>query len=126
MRIVHTPLALLFGLTVAISAGAQSQAMPADRTPSFDGRRAPDLSLSEKPAEGPAIERYRLPPHRSSAWNFGNGRMDADPTCFVMRTYRMTRVDRTSDVVQPGRTTVCETEGRYSVRSAVQEKGSTR
>jgi hypothetical protein len=118
MRISHFLLALTFALTAVISAGAQSLEPPTRQELGFDARPTPAGDSSGRLAEAPAAARYRHSPRHSSPWNFGDIRMDADPTCFVLRTYRMTRVGGSSDVVQPGRTSICVSQERYSVRSA--------
>jgi hypothetical protein len=125
MRIGHLLLALTLGLSGVSAVHAQSAAGSDGQMPKPETSRTPNFQLFDKATDGSAIDRYRLPVSPESGMTLAyvmNFPMNAEPVCLMMRTYRMTRVERNSDVVEPGRYTICETDTRYSVKSAEQRE----
>jgi hypothetical protein len=121
MRVTNL-LLLLLGL-VSVGAGvarAQTPAKPAAPSTTFD-------FLRSQPAEGVAIERFRMPFHQNFLPGFAlprnratftlNGVQPA-PICYAMRTYKMTRVSPDSDVMEPAGYVKCEPSVKYSIRNA--------
>jgi hypothetical protein len=122
MRLINFFLLALFGL-VAVGAGFASDPPPAKSAlPStgFTGFKFP-------PSEGMAIERFRMPLRSESfpddsiiigPYTFPTNGMDSAPVCYVMRTYRMTRVSPHSDVTETAGYAECEPSRQYSVKDA--------
>jgi hypothetical protein len=122
MRVIRFFLLALFGL-VSVGAGFAGDPPPAKSAiPStgFAGLKFP-------PAEGMAIERFRMPVRSDSfpgdsmvggrSTFPANGR-DSSPVCYAMRTYRMARVSPHSDVTEAAGYAECEPSLKYSVKDA--------
>jgi len=116
MRISHLlrPLVLLLG---AVSfAGAQT---PADlsRTPQIEEHSSSPLD-SLNGEQHLRTDADRPATHRGSPWNPDN-RADAESVCYVLRSYRVNRLHRNSDVVESAGYTTCVPSSRYSVKRAI-------
>jgi hypothetical protein len=128
MRATHLLLTLLFGL-FAVGTGFAADP-PRPDGPGQNSAIPPSQSdLSSKAGGAPEIERYRLPVHPDLDWaeELGSHKIspfDPVPVCYTMRTYRMKRADRNSDVTEPAGYVTCQPQSKYSVRNAVAEPSS--
>jgi hypothetical protein len=124
MRVINFFLLVLFGL-VSLGAGFASDPPPAKSAVPSTGF----AGLNFPPAEGMAIERFRMPLRADSfpgnSMVVGHStlpsrRLDSSPVpvCYAMRTYRMTRVSPHSDVTEMAGYAKCEPSLQYSVKDA--------
>ena len=115
MRIGH--LLLTVGFMLFVSAAAQSQADRPGQPLRFDSNNTEQLDKAQaayrriKPRLSPQSD-----PDLATLMGFpGN----ADPVCLRLRSYRVARTGRNSDVVEPAGYTTCVPSSKYSVKRAV-------
>src|SRR5258707_8136149 len=98
MRTRHLLLMLLFGFGVVPLAGAQTPADPSRATANFNWHTPSKLNLHGMPPEDLPADGHGIRFPGNSAWNLGKP-TDSESVCYLIRSYRVSRVDRTSDVV---------------------------
>lgn len=114
-------LGLCFLLSVCLAPISQAQKWPNQDTPNLTKTdQVPQNSLStghlsffEHSQSTPHLRLHRVDPDALSE-------MFSEPFCAYMRTYRVKREYRNSDVVSPAGYTTCVPSTRFEVRSAVQ------
>jgi hypothetical protein len=117
MRATHL-LALLVFVLLAVGVAFAQDASPPKPSASAD-----QFDLLKKPSDGLAIDGYRLPAEFDwikalTPYEIPNLRFPPAAVCLSMRTYRMRRVRRDSDVTEPDGYTTCQPAAQYSVRNA--------
>lgn len=107
-------------LTFVLFAIAPVQAQ-ADRPGLNTDKDAIQKWLARKAQSGQGY-RFAIPPQDN---NFVIALDDLEPNCMYMRTYRVQREGRDSDVTRPAGYTTCVPVGRFAVKRAVIRNGES-
>lgn len=115
----------LIGFAFVTPAQGQSQPdlenQPALGGPTSSGHAWFGQALPERFAGDLANKEFRLPLQPDFPLNRKviGAQTEKEPVCYAMRTYRVRRVDRSSDTVEFSGYSTCQPSSSYSVKDAV-------